>query len=71
MHRNGSISREQGFNDATECPTPIHYARVAQKYSLRLYKLVRLLDLWSIKILTMPLVGGADLHGTAFGDPIN
>eukprot|EP00965_Chrysotila_dentata_P117470 3882472-Pleurochrysis_carterae.AAC.2 len=33
MHRHCSISLEQGFKDATECPTPIHYARVAQKCS--------------------------------------
>eukprot|EP00965_Chrysotila_dentata_P052087 1728569-Pleurochrysis_carterae.AAC.3 len=41
MHRHCSISREQGFNDATECPTPIHYARLAQKSLLILYKCVR------------------------------
>eukprot|EP00965_Chrysotila_dentata_P164605 5434424-Pleurochrysis_carterae.AAC.1 len=46
MHRHCSISHEHGFNDATECPMPIHYARLARKCSLILYGLVRLPDSW-------------------------
>eukprot|EP00965_Chrysotila_dentata_P255217 6212145-Pleurochrysis_carterae.AAC.1 len=46
MHRHCSISREYGFNNATKCLTPIDCARRAQKYSLALYRLVRLPDSW-------------------------
>eukprot|EP00965_Chrysotila_dentata_P015248 504301-Pleurochrysis_carterae.AAC.1 len=51
MHRHCSISHEHGFNDATECSTPIHYARLTRKGSLILYELVRLPDSWCASAL--------------------
>eukprot|EP00965_Chrysotila_dentata_P172088 5678935-Pleurochrysis_carterae.AAC.1 len=40
MHRHCRISLDQGIDDATECPTPIHCSQVAQKCPLTLYRLV-------------------------------